>query len=70
MPSRLRDIVRVARDYDIEFEPGKGTSHNKMRKDGEMFVLAGKLKSEIADFYVRKFCRRFNIDYDEFKAKL
>ena len=74
MAARLRKVVKVARTFDIGSESGDGTSHWQFRReDGEgMYPIPANhgLNTEISDKYINGLCRHFDIDRDEFKAKL
>ena len=73
MGARLRNIVRAAREYGIEFEKPDSGSHWKAKKHGYRtypIPAHNKENSEISDQYIRGFCRNFEIDASEFRSKL
>jgi hypothetical protein len=74
VPARLRRIIAVAREYGVDVKkPKGGGSHWMAKKAGcPTYPLPAHNaeKSEISDRYIEGFCRNFEIDLEEFEAKL
>lgn len=75
MPARLGQIRKALRKYGCTVEAARGgSSHFKARTpDGKRtFILPSHngMKGEISNFYIRRLCKSFGIDLEEFKRKL
>lgn len=74
MPARLSRIIAVLHEYGIEVSPPRGGgSHWKAKCDGHRsygLPAHNGEKSIISDSYIQALCRNFDLDLDEFRAKL
>jgi hypothetical protein len=73
VPARYKDFVRVVtREYGFTVVPG-GKHNVKLEKPGcRTYALPthNGLKDEMSDIYINAFCRQYNIDPKELRAKL
>lgn len=71
MPTRLRIIKRVAKEFGLVWEsaPGGG-SHGRFSNGSWIYPIPGTDGDEVPDVYIKGLCRTFAIDLKEFKKKL
>jgi hypothetical protein len=74
MPARFREIAKALKRAGVAVvqRPGKG-SHVVLRNaSGSTYPLSlnNGDKTELSDVYIRSLCKRFGLDYDDFRKKL
>lgn len=74
MPARFREVVQALKLCGVEVVTRKGKgSHVILRNAwGNTYPVSlhNGDKTELSDVYLRGICRKFSLDYDDFRKKL
>jgi len=70
--TRLSDLKRAADRLGIDLECPSSGSHYKFKRGSITYPVPAHngLRSDIADVYVKKFCKAFDIDREQLEAAL